>query len=145
MKLNRRTSKKQRATAILKKLFPEGIKEEKIWNSFVGCLKPGERAPHLSAQKLKIVKARKTGIKERIQKNFPNEEDQLYIIRHGEVGLQQTLTQIIWHFHDSHILEAKNGVFLQGDTVSQLILDWAAQAVITMLLTRIKARPTPPA
>jgi len=130
---------KQRRAAILQQLFPEGIRETEIWNGLVGCLKPGDHE-RVSVERLEVVAVQRLKLKQRIGKAFPTVTGLFAIIRFDDVKLHHRITQTTWRFSKSHRLYARDAIVLHGLTTREILLDWAAQAVITMLLRRIKVR-----
>jgi hypothetical protein len=137
--ISRRTIARRRM-AILQKLFPEGIRKEKIWQWLVGCLSPGVHE-QVSLERLEIVVAQTLKLKPRIKRAFPTVEGQWAIICFGDIEVQQNITRATWRFSGSHELWGRNAtIVLHGLTAEKILLDWAAQAVITMLLWYVRAK-----
>lgn len=132
-------AKKRSRTEILKKLFPRGINEAKIWNGFVAILGEGKTHERLSVERLESVVEPKFKLKQRISKYFPEVADKLRIIFHGDMELLRRITQSTWVFSHSHEIYSHDAIVLHGLTADEILLDWAAQSVITMLLRHIGA------
>lgn len=131
------TVRNWRRETILKRLFPEGVNEVKIWNAFVPILK---REQHdQSGDLLETLADCKLGLKERIKKHCPLVTDQWYVISQGDTDLMCRVTQRAWSFTHSQAKHSHDAVVLHGVTPDEFLLDWAAQAVVTMLLLRIEA------
>ena len=124
---------------ILTRLFPEGINEVKIWNGLVVLINNKEDNEQLSVERFEDAAETKFKLKQRIIKYFPKVGDKMCIINNGDMDMLRKLTQSVWSFADSHKIYAHEAVVLHGRHVETLLLDWAAQAVVTMLLRHIKA------
>ncbi len=122
---------------ILERLFPEGLDSVEIWEGFKGLFKK-QGGRHLSIAKLTIVAGERLKLKKRIQQYFPRLSDQMYIIYYGDLKRQREITQVTWAFSETHEPHSKDIIILHGLTLEEVILDWAAQSVITMLLRYIK-------
>lgn len=127
----------RRREEILETLFPEGIDKNKIWNALVVIFK--EEHHSLSGDVLEAVAKCKLGIKKRIKKFFPEITDQWYIISWGDTDLLRRVTQRAWSFSHSHAKHSNDTIVLHGSNSEEFLLDWAAQAVVTMMLRHIKA------
>lgn len=125
---------------ILGKLFPEGVKSVKIWNGFIHFISRSGR-DHLSIEKLELVADRKFKIKRRIRRFFPKAKDQLRIVSRCDIRFLHLITQETWGFTGSYARHAKDALVLHGATPREVLLDWAAQAVVAMLLKHIGASP----
>lgn len=127
--------------AILKKLFPRGIKRTKIWNSLVPLL--GDEDRRLSVERLEVMAECKFKLKQRISQYFPEVADKLQIIVNGDTDLLCSITQKTWEFSESHETYSQHAIVLHGLTPGEFLLDWAAQSVVTMLLRHVgmSARP----
>lgn len=137
MKPTSRASQNRPSATILEKLFPEGIDKTKIWNGLVVILGREERQP-LSIEKLEVVLDRKFKIKRRINKFFPETADKINIIFQSDTAFLHQITQATWAFSESHLVYSRDAIVLHGHEPGEILLDWAAQAVITMLLKHIK-------
>lgn len=121
---------------ILTRLFPEGIKAVKIWNGLITLL--GKRDyKNASVEKLEVTLDCRFKIKLRIQRHFPGLKDKLYLIQQGDTGLLHRLTQDTWYFAGEHKAHSHDAIVLHGRNPEEILLDWAAQAVITILLRYI--------
>lgn len=130
------TSAQENATRleILNALFPEGVKTIKVWNELIIPLRSNSRKEHLSLETLEIISDRKLKLKKRIREHFPEIHDQLRIIFHGDMDLQRKITEGTWRFSESHRPYSRHIIVLHGVTPQETLMDWAAQAVISMLI-----------
>lgn len=134
--MKRRALTQENATRleILNALFPEGVKTVKVWNEIIMPLRSNSKKDHLSLETLEIIFDRKLRLKKRIRKHFPEVHDQLRIIFHGDMDLLRKITEGTWKFSDSHKPYSRHIIVLHGVTPHETLMDWAAQAVISMLI-----------
>lgn len=120
----------------MEELFPEGIDRNKIWTALVPILRQ-ESCDH-SGDVLEAVANCKLGLKQRIQEHFPSVADQWYIISWGDTDLLRRVTDRMWLFARSHAQHSQDVIVLHCGFESaephDFLLDWAAQAVVTMML-----------
>lgn len=126
-------------TAILNKLFSGKINQTKIWNGFIAII-GGKSHEHLSVERLEAVADRKFKLKQLISEHFPTADDKLHLISHCDFDLLREITQSTWDFSPTHLAHAKDAIVLHGYTMEEILLDWAAQSVVTMLLGHIKVK-----
>lgn len=139
MKKKTRAEVKATRLQIIRALFPEGIKVERVWNEILGPLMSmGHAGKRLNLESLEKLFERKLKLKTRIGKSFPEVHDQLRIIFNADTSILQKITEKTWTFSGHVKPYSRHIILLHGTNPEEAILDWAAQSVISMLIQHIK-------